>query len=75
MSKPSLDLAFGPAPKGAPADDVDDDAEPVDAPDDEATEGLQTACNEFLDACGFDVPDDKRAAACDALKQFVSMAK
>ena len=71
--KPSLALAFGPAPKDAPAGD-DSGELPPDGGDDTAPEGLQAACDEFLDALGLTVDEDKKAAACEALKSFVSMA-
>jgi hypothetical protein len=74
MKKPPLDLMIGSSPhhsgKGMPPHSEDEDEPEGMGPDEE----IMQACDEFFDAAGLKIPDDKREAACEALHALIDMA-
>ena len=74
MKKPPLDLMIGISPhhagKGMPPPDGDEGKPEGMGPDEE----IMQACDEFFDAAGLKIPEDKREGACEALHALIDMA-
>ena len=66
MAKPHIGLLLGLKP--------DHDGDGDGDEDDYSKEGLQKACEEFFEAAGIEVPEEKKEAACEALTAFVHLA-